>query len=326
MIRRYGPALAFMIGVAAAAILAVNAGLGAIGGALARIGWGGLAQVCLLQLLALFLCALAWRTVSGRANLFAVVMSRWIRDGASNLVGFIPIIGEAISSRALTLFGDAQGREAAASTIVDVAAEQLALAAYSLVGLLLLMPYLGVAQAGRWTLAVAIAAVPIAIVYVLSRNKGALRLAERLTLKALGRSAEPGEGGGLAEAVHAIYIHRGQTALAALLHFVAWSAGALQVWAAAHALGAPLNLEACVALESLVYAARAAFFLVPMAAGVQEGGFMLVGAALGVDATTAIALSLVLRARDLVIGAPSLIAWYAAEGRNAARRRTGRTA
>jgi len=126
--------------------------------------------------------------------------------------------------------------------------------------------------------------------------------------------------------VHAIYIRRGQTALAAALHLVAWAAGALQVWAAAKALGAPLDLKACIALESLVYAARAAFFLVPMAAGVQEGGFLLVGAALGIDATTAIALSLVLRARDLVVGAPSLIAWYAAEGRHAARRRAGRTA
>lgn|GEM_PF-3087214 len=324
MIRRYGPALVFMVGVAAAAVLAVNAGLGAIAEALARIGWRGLAAVCGLQVLALVLCALAWRAVAGRVNLFATLMARWIRDGTSNLVGFIPIIGEAISSRALTLFGDAGGREAAASTIVDVAAEQLALGLYSVIGLLLLMPYLGVADAARWSLAVAVAAVPIVIVYVLSRHKGALRLAERLALKALGRPVQSAEGGGLAEAVHAIYIHRGQTALAVILHLAGWVVAAVQVWAAAQALGEPLDLGACVALASLVAAARAAFFLVPMAAGVQEGGFMLVGAALGVDATTAIALSLILRARDLVFGAPSLIAWYVAEGREAARRRAER--
>ena len=320
MIRRWGPPVVFLLGVGLGALLAVKAGLGAIGAALARIGWAGVAEVSLLQVVALLLCAAAWRAVSGQANFGATAAARWVRDGASNLVGFIPAIGEAISSRALSLISGAGGREAAASTIVDVAAEQLALGVYSLIGLMLLLPHLGVAQAGHWAIIVAAASIPVVGVYLLSRHPGALRLAERLAYKVMGRTPEPGRVG-VAEAVEAIYARRGRAAAAMLLHLVAWTMGAVQVWVAARLLGTTISFGDCVALESLVYALRAAAFIVPMAAGVQEGGFLLVGKVIGLDPTQALALSLILRARDVIVGAPGVILWYAAEARHAARRR-----
>jgi putative membrane protein len=320
MIRRYGPALVFLLGVALGAALAVKAGLEPIGEALARIGWTGLVEVSLLQVVALLLCAAAWRAVSGEISFAATAAARWIRDGASNLAGFIPAIGEAISSRALSLIGRTGGKEAAASTIVDVAAEQLALGIYSLIGLMLLLPYLGVAQTGRWTLIVAVASIPVVGVYFLSRHPGTLHLAERLAYKLMGRTPEPGHVS-LAEAVEGIYARRGRAAAAVALHLVAWAAGAVQVWVAARLLGTHISFGDCVALESLVYAARGAAFIVPMAAGVQEGGFLLVGKVLGLDPTQAMALSLILRARDVVVGAPGVLLWYAAEARHAARRR-----
>ncbi|MEI9965184.1 MAG: hypothetical protein WDM92_11245 [Caulobacteraceae bacterium] len=92
MIRRLGPAVIFLVGLAAAAVLAVHAGLGAILRSIAEIGWGRLAAICALQLGSLALCAWAWRLVAGRAGFLACALSRWIRDGASNLVGFIPAI------------------------------------------------------------------------------------------------------------------------------------------------------------------------------------------------------------------------------------------
>ena len=54
--------------------------------------------------------------------------------------------------------------------------------------------------------------------------------------------------------------------------------------------------------------------MVPMAAGVQEGGYLLVGAAFGLPPDQALALSLLKRGRDLALGVPALLGWQVMEG------------
>ena len=117
-----------------------------------------------------------------------------------------------------------------------------------------------------------------------------------------------------------IYRQRGRVGASFVLHLFAWTTGAFQLWIAGRAIGLPIGFAEGLVLHGVVCAARSAFFLVPWAAGVQEGGFLLVGAVLRIDPASAIALSLVLRARDVLSGAPAIVLWYAAE----ARRRWGR--
>jgi hypothetical protein len=54
-------------------------------------------------------------------------------------------------------------------------------------------------------------------------------------------------------------------------------------------------------------------FFVPGGLGVQEGGFVLIGGALGLDPATSLALAGARRIRDLLIFAPGLVAWQVAE-------------
>jgi hypothetical protein len=61
-------------------------------------------------------------------------------------------------------------------------------------------------------------------------------------------------------------------------------------------------------------------FFVPWSAGVQEGGYLLLASAFAVAPEAALALSLIKRARDLVLGVPALIGWQVIEGRRAHRR------
>jgi hypothetical protein len=60
--------------------------------------------------------------------------------------------------------------------------------------------------------------------------------------------------------------------------------------------------------------------MVPNALGVQEGGLVLLGGMFGIGPDAALALSLVKRGRDLVIGVPALLAWQLVEGRRAWRK------
>jgi hypothetical protein len=59
---------------------------------------------------------------------------------------------------------------------------------------------------------------------------------------------------------------------------------------------------------------------------VQEGGFLLVAGLLHISPPAAIAMSLVLRGRDVVLGAPAILIWYAAEARRSLQRRTASSA
>ena len=74
-------------------------------------------------------------------------------------------------------------------------------------------------------------------------------------------------------------------------------------------LNASIGLELSLAMESVIFAVRSAAFMVPGALGIQEGGYVLVGAALGIPGEAALALALVKRARELALGLPSLVAW-----------------
>lgn len=314
--RAFLPAL-FLVGIGAAAALAIHAGLGDIGRVLSAIGWRGLGLICAIQVVTLTLCGLAWRVVADDVRLWACVASRWIRDGSSNLVAFIPAIGEVISARALTILGGGAGQSAAASTVVDVAAETLSQALYAGGGFLLLVVRLDPQRARLWFAITFVAVAPLFLLFVLSRNQRILAWSERVggRIAAAIGFKDPAALSGLAATIDTLNRQPFRVAASTGLHLMAWPMGALAVWAAAQGLQHPLSLADCIILESLAYAARSAAFLVPWGAGVQEGAFVGVGALVGVDASTAIGLSLALRARDLVFGAPALIFWYLAEGR-----------
>jgi putative membrane protein len=313
---RLSLALCGVLGVGVTAALAVYAGIGAVYGALDDVGWLGIAWVCMLQLASMAFCAAAWRAVAEKMSFMSCLTARFIRDGVSNLAGIIPAIGEVAGARALSLLGASAGI-AAASTVVDVAIESLSQAIYTMVGLIPLVLLVQPDQATRWLLAIAVAIAPIFAAFVVTRRRGALQAAERIIVRIarLFGFASAGESLDLTRNVLDIYQRHRHVWLALMLHLAGWFMSAVQLWAAAQALDRPLSVGEALALQSIAYAARGAFFFVPGGFGVQEGTFVLVGAVLGVDPAMALALSLVLRARDILLGLPALMVWYGAEGR-----------
>ena len=97
------------------------------------------------------------------------------------------------------------------------------------------------------------------------------------------------------------------------LHLLSWSLGTGEVYLALLAIGAPVGLAQAFIIESLGMAARSSAFVVPGAIGIQEGGFILAGSLFGVPPSVAIALSMVKRLRELLVGVPALIIWQWSE-------------
>ena len=61
--------------------------------------------------------------------------------------------------------------------------------------------------------------------------------------------------------------------------------------------------------------------MLPGGLGVQDGTLIAAGAIFGVPAEVALAMALIKRVPDLVLGMPSLLAWQALEGRRLWSRR-----
>jgi uncharacterized membrane protein YbhN (UPF0104 family) len=78
-------------------------------------------------------------------------------------------------------------------------------------------------------------------------------------------------------------------------------------------MGHPVSIGEALVIESLLHAVRGAAFAIPGALGAQEGALVLLCAAFGIPPEQAIALSLVKRAADLVLGMPGLLGWQMLE-------------
>ena len=99
----------------------------------------------------------------------------------------------------------------------------------------------------------------------------------------------------------------GPTSLAStVVHMAGWIIGVAEVLIVFACMGHPVSLAEALVIESLLHAIRGAAFAIPGALGAQEGGLVLLCAAFGIPPEQAIALSLVKRAADLVLGVPGL--------------------
>ena len=114
-------------------------------------------------------------------------------------------------------------------------------------------------------------------------------------------------------AIAGIYEGRAGVCTSFGLHLVCWIAATAEAWLALQFAGAPLGWGAVLVVEGLVYSVRSVAFAVPNAIGVQEGAYIILGESFGLTPEMALALSLLKRARDLVIGLPALTGWQLLE-------------
>ena len=294
-------------------------GFGAVANAVLGLGWRGLLALAALHLVLMLACGIAWHTVvqpARRVGIGITTAARILRDAGSELLPFSAAGGAIMGARALML-ARMPGIAAFASTVVDMTLEMVAQLGFLALGVAVLLhggwaPDLNTpALAG---LAVAIAA---ALGFLLAQRVGMFRLLERLTRRVVLRSHEAAmpRNDGVHDAIHDTYGRRTNVTIGIAWHFAAWMATSLEAWVALRFLGAGLPLPAVLALESFTYAARSAAFFVPSGLGIQEGGYVLLGAIFGLGPEVALALSLAKRARELTIGVPALLLWQAIEAR-----------
>ena len=312
--------IVWLAGLAVLVGLTVWYGADHVGHAIVSAGFGAAAAVVLLRIAAVAVAGLGWWLLfppDTRPSPLLCTGLRFVREGANALLPMAQIGGDFIGARCLALRG-VRGTLAAASVIVDVLMQAASQLIFAIIGLVLLIA-LGGNDLIVWPVAIGIAvAVPALGAFMLLQGEQGQWLVKKL-LRLVAGDREWlvfGAIDDLFARLEAFYAYRRGLIRSVVWHLGGWFVGAVEVWAVLNAMGYAIDFGDAVLIESLMHAIRGAAFAVPGALGAQEGGLIVLCAIFGVPPEAALALSLVKRIPDFVIGIPGLAAWQALEGWN----------
>lgn len=315
---RLGGAAALLFGLALLIGLVAWVGFDPVLAAATSVGWLGFVLFCGYWLLVLAILGFAW--FAGAIDLplsygWGFVWGRMVREGAADVLPFSQVGGLVLGAQTVI----AQGVDEAkvfASTVIDLTTEMAAQIFYTLLGVCILGWALSGAGEGVKAVWIAGGAVLLTILatagFVMLQRRGVSLLgvlAQRFFPDGVERSEAT------VRELTATYRRPAHLGVSFALHLVGWIGASVGSWFALKLMGAPLALSAVIAVEALMFTARSVGFAVPGALGVQEGAYLLAGPLMGLSAETAVALSLLKRARDLTLGVPTLIVWQILQSR-----------
>lgn len=269
---------------------------------------------------ALLMTAEAWRPlfpVGQRPVFLHLLMASWVGRAVNTLLPVAHVGGEVAKARLITLWGG-QASNAAAAVVVDKTVQVLAVLLWGVLGVSILFARQA-NDALAWALLLAFG--------VLALGAGGFFLVQKLgifsLLVKLARLLEregaweqlSADAAKVDQIVMTIYRNRGPFCYALFVKTLSLVVQTGEVWLACRLLGHPIGLVEATMLKSLTATVTDLAFLVPNGYGVQEGAYIVIGALLGLGADVALAVSLAVRLRELVVDVPGLIYWQQLEGR-----------
>ena len=299
-----------LAGFAGWAVISIGEGMLAVGSGTLQALWL-LPALIGLHLFQLLLSAKAWGAILPQpVPLRRLYQLRIIREGIDSLLPVAQVGGEVVGAQLLARAGTKLA-EAGASVVVDVTVEFLTQVVFLLAGIVALGIMAPGAAWRGWLGAVALTAA-LAAALVVAQRFGVLRLMEALARRIAARWPAAGFLSGMDEAAGRMYRRSAALRVSGGLHLSAWLLGSIESWAVLHALGFGISPMQALVIEALGMAARSAGFAVPGALVVQETGFALAAAVVGLPEAAGLSLSLVKRVREVSVGLLGLALWWGA--------------
>ena len=316
---KWGVFIALLAGLVAAIYLVWAIGFGAVFGAVARAGFGGLGLLCLYALVVFVTLAAAWFFLlppAQRPSISQLYFARLVRDSIAEISPFSPVGGMVAAARLMILRGMNPGY-AAASVAADATTEAMAQVAFLAFGIALgVAHFRHLASTGLLTeamVATLLLAVPGIAALIFLQKKGA-DFAQRIAGRFFPQAQD---GTSFRDAIHDLYDTPPRLALSAFFHLLAWIGSGGGTFIAFRLVGGQISVLDALALEALLCTLRSIAAFVPAAIGVQEAGYAMLAPLFGLPAEMGLAVSLLKRAREIVLGVPALLYWQAIEGRKA---------
>jgi putative membrane protein len=311
--------IGLIIGLAVLIGLIAWQGFGDIWGLLAASGWA-LLLVPVIWFPTVLMNARCWHLLflkDQRPSFWQAFYAQWMGRAVNTLLPVASIGGEVVKARVVTLWGT-DARHASASTIVDKTIQVITLIFWGVLGVVLLsMMALDNELVVAGAVGLALLGAGVAGFLVVQKAgifsivvKSAHKITNAKFLNDLIDTADQ-----IDDIVLQVYRERRP-----LIAATAWRFGALvlqtgEVWLAAWLLGFPIGVLEALMLKSLSSTLSDAAFVVPNSYGVQEVTFVVLGGLIGMAPDVAIAVSLAIRIRELLIDVPGLIFWQHAEGK-----------
>lgn len=308
-------------GLALAAVLFARNNAAQIGEIVVAAG-PGLVIAALAHAVPMIVNAIAWRPLFAgplRPDVRTLTFAVWVRESVNGILPVARIGGEIAAYRMLRRSAVSRA-DAAASLVADMALSIISQSAFAFLGLGLLLAAGRASAMTTQLLAAAAALLVLGGGFIVVQRAGTLAATTRVVARLFARPLRSTmrTSHRIDRAIRAVYTRRRDVVACLAWQLAAWIAGAAEIWLALHFLGHPRDVQDAIAIEALIQAISSAAFVVPGALGIQEAGFVVVGAALGLDATTSLALAAARRLRDVVVFVPGLLAWQL-HGARAAR-------
>src|SRR5213082_3414036 len=252
---------------------------------------------------------------------------RWIGESVSTLVPSAAVGGDLVRARLAAISGSSVAT-AAGTVLVDLTLGVFTQAAFTLLGVVLLVNATGQKNFVRPTLIGTIVCVAAVCGFYFVQRLGMFRFLARMIAR-LANSPEwhslVQSGETLDKTVRTLYARRNALVMCCVWTSISLIGGYGEIWIALYALDLHATFVNALILQSMVLTIRSAAFAVPGGLGVQEGGYLFVGNLLGIPGDAAFALSLIARVRELALGIPGLISWQLIEARRLWRARLAAT-
>ncbi len=294
-------------------------GMDTVGHLLAEAGVA-LVLVCLFSLPEQMLAAEAWRSLFPPALRPArgrTLLASWMGSAVNTLLPVATIGGEIAKARVLILWSQ-PAAETIASMTVDKTVQAIAVLIWGLVGAAFLAFSVGPSGIlGGVLVGAALLALGVAGFIAVQIKGGFSLIAEKVAVR-VGRSADGTVVQGaeaMEQAMREIYGHLGRLLAAVVLRLGQRLFLAGEVVLVGYLMGAPVGVVEAIVLKGVIGAIRGVSFAIPAGLGVQEGGYVAIGALLGYPPDLMIAVSLATRIREILPSVPFLLAWQATEGR-----------
>ena len=306
-------------GLVAAVYLIWAIGFDAVFDAVARAGLGGLALLVAYALIVCVSLAAAWFFLlppAHRRRPGQLYLARLVRDSIAEISPFSPVGGMVAAARLMILKGMNAGY-AAASVAADATTEAMAQVAFLAFGIALgVAHFRHLSSTGPLIEAMVVTlllAMPGIAALIFLQKKGA-DFAQRMAGRFF---PQVKDGTSFRDAIHDLYDSPARLAASSSWHLLAWIGAGGGTYISFRLVGAQISVLDALALEALLCTLRSIAAFVPAAIGVQEAGYAVLAPLFGLPAELGLAVSLLKRAREIVIGVPALLYWQGIEGRKA---------
>lgn len=244
-------------------------------------------------------------------------LSLWMGRAINTLLPVASIGGEIAKARLLILWGH-PGVDASASVLVDKTVQALALVPWAIIGTGLLV-YLTIDNDLAKLIMLGTFLLSSGIVgFIMIQQAGMIGFIARIIGKfntTDGWSKITDNAYDVDTLVKEIYSEKQNFLISVFWRTLGLILQTSEVWLACYLLGHPIGIVEALMLKSLTSIITDIAFMIPNGYGIQEGGYVMLGALIGLTPEFSLAISLATRIRELIVDLPGLFYWQHVEAK-----------